>query len=92
MQQQREWTQAPTSNDISLKTIINKITDPTSKYSVIACGVISFIISALLLIYFKPEFVLNDNYQLSGAKVLFISLIIACITGGGSYYLQQKYN
>ena len=86
----RNWKMEPTSNDVSPLEILKKVTDPHNIASVIGASILTLVFSIGLLLYFKPNVVVNkNNGSVEPKKVFFIGVVLALIVGGTAWYLQS---
>lgn len=88
----RNWSMEPTSSDIPVSTILQKITDPQSIWCLVAGSSLSFVVVCLVLLYFKPNVVVdNETDRVCPKKLIFVALVAASGVFGLSFYLRHKY-
>jgi hypothetical protein len=88
----RNWSMEPTSSDVPVSSIFKKITDPQSIWCVVTGSGLSFVIASLVLLYFKPNLIVDDaTGRVCPKKLIFVSLVVGGCVFGISFYLQRKY-
>ena len=93
----RQWKQMNEPGSTQIKNIFQKMIDPDSYWSVATAGIITLIISCLLLLWARPYVVLqqNEDGTVEQEKVCFTrlivtSLVIAGTVTGVSIYLKWR--
>ena len=82
----------PTSSDVPVSAIFRKITDPQSIWCVVSGSGIAFVITSLVLLYFKPNLIVDDaTGRVCPKKLIFVALAVGGCVFGISFYLQRRY-
>ena len=85
---ERPWQQAPSSDEIPLRTIWSQLTDSTQIYSLIFTSVVVFLACACILLATKPSFIYYKE-KVSTRKVLTLSFILSLIVVGINIYIYK---
>lgn len=85
----RQWQSKPLQNEINFKDLLSRIVDPSSIYSTIAAGILTLLVTVIILFYFKPNFICDDNGKVVPTKLLFTSLTSGALVSGLAFYFQK---
>ena len=90
----RKWNNVP-ANHLSIKEVWKRVTDPTSWWCVGAVTILALLLSAGIVLYFKPSLALDmSNTSRRGSldwkKVLAICFVFAAIVFGLATFFRFK--
>ena len=85
----RQWQVEPSPNSIDLGRLLRKSMDSSDIFSVYSTAVLAFIISGMILVFFKPSFVFLQE-QLSFIRILFFSFLASGCVGLANYFIYKK--
>lgn len=83
---ERAWRPVSVNPGMQLKDLWNKVTDPESYWSVAAAALLTLVLSCAVLVYYRPELVLQRDADgsvqgLGGETRLSVPKLLGCAAG-----------
>jgi hypothetical protein len=92
----REWRDLPAPGDASWTDVFRKLTDATSAWSVAGAAVLTLVLTCVILLSMRPQFLMSkikdgETPRLSAIKLLACAVACAAVVGGiGGYLLYSQ--